>query len=150
MLPFLYYVGQVQTFSTCCFFISQKFKLWNQFFSFSSGPTAHKIYQYFEGDNARNVTLDYLDTIGVSIQGFMNACVWLTNPTFFKAFKKYIIVPYCPCILDSDERIPLLPGQTEFEDEEQDIQRLNATLRTNMLLTVLLSIRQSVISFSCF
>lgn len=108
------------------------------------GPIAHKIYQYQEGDKVENSVLDYMDTIGVSIQGFMNACVWLTNPTFFKALKKYILIPYCPCILTSSERIPLIPGQAEFEDDEQDLHKMNTSLRRNMLLTVLLSIRQSV------
>lgn len=108
----------------------------------------HRIYlrYFFSGKESLDNPnpYQYFDNIGVSLQGFMNAIIWLTTPTLYKAFKQKFVKKFCPCILRHDERIALLPGQDLLEDDEQDIQKLNLALRTNMLLITLFSIRQTV------
>jgi hypothetical protein len=41
--------------------------------------------------NFQDITaLTYLDAIGVSLQGFINSLVWISNPTVYAMFKKGI------------------------------------------------------------
>jgi hypothetical protein len=91
-------------------------------------------------------TLQTLDAVGISIQGFANAMVWLTNPSFFVAIKKHILDKYFGCLFkDSQEKHPLL---TEIEDTltdaRQDITVIGQMLRKNMITCILLGIQQSM------
>ncbi|EGG23334.1 G-protein-coupled receptor family protein [Cavenderia fasciculata] len=92
------------------------------------GPLAHRIAQWSgeqDNQNSPNAFM-YWDAISVSIQGFMNAMVWLTNPSFFKGFTANIR-RYLPCKgLRNEENIPLLRS---LGDDSQDPTQLAVSLR---------------------
>jgi len=87
-----------------------------------------------------------LDAMGVSIQGFANAMVWLTNPSFFSSFKSNIIDKYFSCLMpQSDEQHPILAGiQDNLSDSRHDINRIGQILRRNIITCILLGIQQSL------
>lgn len=122
-----------------------------------SGPLAHRVYNLVTNtpdtepedssdsrgaDDTAAKTLKYLDAIGISIQGFSNAMVWLTNPSFFASFKQHILYKYFGCLLPAD-RIPILD---HIEDSRQDINRLGQILRRNIITCILLGIQQSLMA----
>ena len=56
---------------------------------YQSEPAIHRIIVAFGYDN---LFLEYMDAICVSIQGFLNACVWLSDPYFRSRIKQ---APFC-------------------------------------------------------
>ncbi|EFA86763.1 G-protein-coupled receptor family protein [Heterostelium album PN500] len=112
------------------------------------GPLIHRVYQWIEQGtkNNNNEELDnswfmYFDAIGVSIQGFFNAMIWLTNPQFFNALIKNLqkLLPSSDIL--SDETIPLF---TTLADQSQDPIQLAKILRQNIITCCLKGIQLSV------
>eukprot|EP01113_Clastostelium_recurvatum_P022425 TRINITY_DN2675_c0_g1_i3.p1 TRINITY_DN2675_c0_g1~~TRINITY_DN2675_c0_g1_i3.p1 ORF type:complete len:730 (-),score=189.88 TRINITY_DN2675_c0_g1_i3:24-2213(-) len=118
-----------------------------------SGPVVHRSIQFLQGteDSVENPSaLQYWDALGVSVQGFFNAVVWLTNPTFFTSFKRFILHKVLPCLRQEQEeatreRHPLLHEvSAKLGDTRQDVQRMDQILRKNIITCLLMGIRVSV------
>lgn len=112
-----------------------------------SGPLAHRIYLLASTNEEEGPeSLKTLDACGIAIQGFANAMVWLTNPSFFVPFKKRILDKYLGCSFNSThEQSPLLHNLQEgLQDSKQDINRIDTLLRRNIITCILLGIRQSL------
>ncbi len=136
----------------------------------SFSPVLHRASEYLAKRELTNndMTLIYMDAIGVSTQGFINAIVWLSNPTVYKMFKMIYKRVYWKCckvpqgtriiILPSDvldeqnESITLLPRviETHMTDNDQDIQHIDTMLRTNIITCLLLGIKKSVRNVTLF
>eukprot|EP00026_Physarum_polycephalum_P003512 Phypoly_transcript_03525.p1 GENE.Phypoly_transcript_03525~~Phypoly_transcript_03525.p1 ORF type:complete len:593 (+),score=54.51 Phypoly_transcript_03525:31-1779(+) len=112
-------------------------------------PLVHRIYLW-NSETSENplhpTTLQMLDAVGVSIQGFANAMVWLSNPSFFIAIKKHVIDKYFGCLFSDDrEKHPLLTEiQGNLTDVRQDITIIGQILRRNIVTCILLGIQQSM------
>ncbi|GAM18281.1 hypothetical protein SAMD00019534_014560, partial [Acytostelium subglobosum LB1] len=117
------------------------------------GPVIHRTVQWTEPSNNKNgdssdssnfdpTPLMYFDAIGVSVQGFMNAIVWLTNPQFFKGFTNNVkrVIP-CLSFNRLEENIPLLKS---LKDDMQDPTQLATSLRNYILTCCLKGITLSV------
>lgn len=112
-----------------------------------SGPLAHRFTQYWR---VYSDVFIYADAIGQSVQGFANALVWLTNPSFFGSFKKNILmrVPVLRSYyfkLD-DTNLPLLRdlGVHEYlHDDRQDMQKLDIVIRKNIITFLLYGMKEA-------
>lgn len=80
-----------------------------------SGSLAHRITQYF-GDTSWPFL--YWDVIGVSLQGFGNALVWITSPAFFQGFRRSVL-----------DRLPLVRGIETIPLVQGDVHSLDSVLR---------------------
>jgi len=113
-----------------------------------TGPLAHRSAQFWDVDST---FLLYCDAVGQSVQGFVNALVWLTNPTFFKSFKQVVLlkVPllrtYFNIKLD-ESMLPLLGdlGVHEYlHDTRQDMQKMDVIIRKNIITFLLFGMKQA-------
>jgi len=114
-----------------------------------SGPLAHRIVQYFSwtlNDTAEDFFV-YWDAVGASIQGFMNALVWLSSPSIFKSFKKNVLMrlDFCKVVIKGeDQSIPLLGDNINEMLEGSDVQKFDSLLRKNIITFLLYGMKQSV------
>ncbi|GAM28446.1 hypothetical protein SAMD00019534_116220, partial [Acytostelium subglobosum LB1] len=108
------------------------------------GDVVHRTAQWLglsNNDINNPSLLMYFDVAGVSIQGFMNSLVWLTNPRFVNMLRPYL-GRFIPCIgIKADENTPLLDT---LGDVDQDPNRLATIIRVNTLKCVLRGISVSV------
>eukprot|EP01132_Coremiostelium_polycephalum_P004756 gene4756-5935_t len=119
------------------------------------GPLIHRIVQVSgkSNDSIQDPNfLMFIDAIGVSIQGFMNAMIWLTNPSFLKGFLSNIgkYLPWSKKFLKKGENTPLI---RKLQDEDQDPAQL-AVIRRNIVLTccfrgIGLSVKNPVQDIDC-
>ncbi|KYQ93372.1 G-protein-coupled receptor family protein [Tieghemostelium lacteum] len=107
-----------------------------------SGPLAHRIAQVSgKTDNINDPSvLMFLDAIGVSIQGFMNAFIWFSNPSFLKKGFAFLS-EFFPSLGKATEKTPLI---NSLQDESFDPIQFAAALRTNILTCCLRGIALSV------
>jgi len=110
-----------------------------------TGPLIHRIAQ-FTGriDDIQHPNfLMFLDAISVSIQGFVNSMIWLSNPSILKGFiyniRKYL--PWSDKYIKEGENTPLIRS---LQDENQDPIQLAVILRNNILTCCLRGITLSV------
>lgn len=110
-----------------------------------AGPVVHRIYALAHHSHDP-LALQIVDAAGVSIQGFANAMVWLTNPSFFTSFKSHVLEKYFGRFLpQSDEKHPILAGiEGQLTDSNHDINRLGQILRRNIITCILLGVQQSL------
>ncbi|KAF2069078.1 hypothetical protein CYY_009606 [Polysphondylium violaceum] len=110
-----------------------------------TGPLIHRIVQFTgKVDRLDDPNfLMYLDAFSVSIQGFVNSMIWLTNPSILKGFfyniKKYL--PWSDKYINQGENTPLIRS---LQDEMQDPIQLAVILRNNILTCCLRGITLSV------
>lgn len=95
--------------------------------------------------------LKYWDAVGSSIQGFMNALVWLSSPSIFKSFKKNVLMRL-DCaklfIKTEDSAIPLLGENINDLLEGYDVQKFDSLLRKNIITYLLYGMKESVSNLS--
>ncbi|KAM9967453.1 hypothetical protein ACTFIW_001537 [Dictyostelium discoideum] len=110
-----------------------------------AGPLAHRISQIAGHHDAPNQAsvLMFFDAIGVSIQGFMNALIWITNPSILRGFLDNIMkyLPFSKKFIKDGENTPLIRS---LQDENQDPTQLAVMLRNNILTCSLRGIALSV------
>ncbi|KAK5581389.1 hypothetical protein RB653_001421 [Dictyostelium firmibasis] len=110
-----------------------------------AGPLAHRISQIAGHHDAPNQAsvLMFFDAIGVSIQGFMNALIWITNPSILRGFLGNIMkyLPFSKKFIKDGENTPLIRS---LQDESQDPTQLAVMLRNNILTCSLRGITLSV------
>ncbi|KAN0047295.1 hypothetical protein ACTA71_001677 [Dictyostelium dimigraforme] len=110
-----------------------------------AGPLAHRISQIAGHHDAPNQAsvLMFFDAIGVSIQGFMNALIWITNPSILRGFLDNIMkyLPFSKKFIKDSETAPLI---RQLQDENQDPTQLAVMLRNNILTCSLRGIALSV------
>jgi len=117
-----------------------------------TGPVVHRIYVLATNQTTPEspetpTRLQLWDACGTSIQGFANAMVWLTNPSFFTAIRKQVLDKYFGrCLTPAgDEQHPILSGiQDTLGDSRQDINRIGEKLRRNIITCILLGVQQSL------
>eukprot|EP01121_Diplochlamys_sp_Union-15-3_P019861 TRINITY_DN7587_c0_g1_i1.p1 TRINITY_DN7587_c0_g1~~TRINITY_DN7587_c0_g1_i1.p1 ORF type:complete len:692 (-),score=84.07 TRINITY_DN7587_c0_g1_i1:5-2080(-) len=125
-----------------------------------SGSCANGIYKFvcakghFSKDNycdqrrkqmCNSTPLNAWDAFGVSLQGFVNAIIWLTNPGFLKTLKSALLRKFAPWRVASSDKVPLLPDvRAMVDDNDVDWNDLNISLRKNMLSSMLLGINSSL------
>ncbi|KAN0014637.1 hypothetical protein ACTFIU_000955 [Dictyostelium citrinum] len=110
-----------------------------------AGPLAHRISQiagHHDAPNQANLLM-FFDAIGVSIQGFMNALIWITNPSILRGFLDNIMkyLPFSKKFIKDGENTPLIRS---LQDENQDPTQLAVMLRNNILTCSLRGIALSV------
>eukprot|EP01117_Protostelium_nocturnum_P017721 TRINITY_DN7267_c0_g1_i1.p1 TRINITY_DN7267_c0_g1~~TRINITY_DN7267_c0_g1_i1.p1 ORF type:complete len:714 (+),score=239.10 TRINITY_DN7267_c0_g1_i1:119-2260(+) len=96
-----------------------------------SFPLAHRIAQ-FKGqkdssDDESATPLQYLDIIGVSMQGFANACVWLTNPSFWRSFTSGVLPSPVNNMINNMRASTTSHHQLESESLSRSSSRRNST-----------------------
>lgn len=112
------------------------------------GPFVNEIYQVVSKRQEQQEFWKWWVGISVSLIGFGNAIVWLSNPTLYKEIKNNWILPCFSLIKVDEDKLPLLKRNTVFEDEEQDITRISIIFRRSLLYYLLNSIRNSLTSVS--
>ena len=85
------------------------------------------------------------------MQGFANAMVWLSNPSFFKSFKRNILMRFdiFKFFFRSEEsRVPLLGQEWNayLHDDSSDFQNWDAVMRLNIITFLLYAMQESVCS----
>jgi Frizzled/Smoothened family membrane region len=117
-----------------------------------AGPTIHRVAQFSERHEGKEDPNDpsllmWLDGIGASLYGFLNAIIWLTNPTFYKTFTKRVLVrSWNWCTGRDGDRVPLLPEfvAEDQDDDAQDFQRLDNLLRKYVISNILTGIESTL------
>ncbi|KAL6077846.1 PIPK domain-containing protein, variant 3 [Balamuthia mandrillaris] len=103
-----------------------------------SGPVIHKTAEYWGNESEG---LIYFDGIGASVQGFANALVWLTNPSFYSNFRKYMkrIDRRGWLFRGEDAHLPLLgeEGNKYLSDTKNDMSKVDAIMRKNVITFLL-------------
>eukprot|EP01097_Dermamoeba_algensis_P009958 TRINITY_DN7180_c0_g1_i1.p1 TRINITY_DN7180_c0_g1~~TRINITY_DN7180_c0_g1_i1.p1 ORF type:complete len:705 (-),score=151.69 TRINITY_DN7180_c0_g1_i1:190-2004(-) len=105
-----------------------------------SMPLAHRMSLFVNKDNR---TLRYLEAIGITIQGFLNALVWLTNPGFYQAFKKIIASRVLRFLRLDEDKMPILSYfgvEENLQDPNQDLGKIDKILRKEIIAAVLYGI----------
>eukprot|EP01103_Thecamoeba_quadrilineata_P000489 TRINITY_DN10421_c0_g1_i1.p1 TRINITY_DN10421_c0_g1~~TRINITY_DN10421_c0_g1_i1.p1 ORF type:complete len:740 (+),score=85.71 TRINITY_DN10421_c0_g1_i1:162-2222(+) len=109
-----------------------------------SGPIVNRLYLQIDHHNELT-GLQYWDIVGVTIQGFLNALVWLTNPSFVKRIKQSINDLLARVLNKKEDEadIILLPKSINDYMEDHDVQRLDSLLRFQTIGNLLDGIKLS-------
>eukprot|EP01119_Soliformovum_irregulare_P015037 TRINITY_DN4184_c0_g1_i1.p1 TRINITY_DN4184_c0_g1~~TRINITY_DN4184_c0_g1_i1.p1 ORF type:complete len:627 (+),score=147.83 TRINITY_DN4184_c0_g1_i1:204-1883(+) len=116
-----------------------------------TGPLVHRAVRLLWpapdfDDTNKKLAILYYDAIGQTAQGFLAAMIWMSNPSFFKAFKKRMLLPVLKKLGAKGEKVPLLPDyfDNKLSDSLEDIHHLDSILRGHVITCLLLGTKASV------